>query len=236
MYKHSWHLQHWWTPSASTRNPSQSRGNNKEDTGGGVTGTGWEVTGVVANLTVGPDGCGGWAIYIRKGGASSQEALTYHGGKAPLERILVGCTTTKAPKVLAGDIGSSWNLLVPKEHRAPYSEIVLLMASLWDSPWSGQIWPMLPGTCHIVSAGSCRGIFGWASGRYQPLYHTCKKGDNYAQRHSVSLAHMWESISIIRNLLPKVCFSLPLVVGVWDFVCTRDGNLVWVLLFAMIYC
>ena len=27
------------------------------------------------------------------------------------------------------------------------------MTSPWDSPWNGQIWPALPGMCHIDSAG-----------------------------------------------------------------------------------
>ena len=63
-YKISQHLQHQWTPSASTRNIFQSRGNNKEDRGGRATETGGEVTRVVSNLTVGPDCCRGWAIYI----------------------------------------------------------------------------------------------------------------------------------------------------------------------------
>ena len=69
-------------------------------------------------------------IYVRWGGASSQEALTYHGRQGPPEGILVGCTTEEALKVLAGDSGSMGNLPVSKEHRAPYLEIALLMASL----------------------------------------------------------------------------------------------------------
>ena len=34
-------------------------------------------------------------------------------------------------------------------------------------------------------AGGCRGIFGVSFGRHQPMCHSCKKGDNYAQGRSV---------------------------------------------------
>ena len=94
-----------------------------------MTGTGGEVTRVIINPTVGPDGCGGWAIYVGWGGASSQEAPAYHGRQGPLEGILVGCTAEKALKVLTGDSGSSQDLLVPKEHGAPHLQKALLMAS-----------------------------------------------------------------------------------------------------------
>ena len=127
-----------------------------------MAGGGGEVTRVIVNPTVGPDGCRGQAIYIRWGGASSQEALTYCMRQGSLEGILVGCPTEEAPKVLTGDSGSSQDPPVPKEHRAPHSEKALLMASLQDSPRSGQVCPALPSTCHLVSAGGCRGIFGWA--------------------------------------------------------------------------
>ena len=59
------------TPITSTRNPSGSRRDHKEDCKGRVARGGGEVTTVIANLTVGPDDCGGWAIYIGWGGASS---------------------------------------------------------------------------------------------------------------------------------------------------------------------
>ena len=87
-FMQSWHLKHWWTPSTSTRNPSQSRGDKQKDRGDRATGMGEEVTGVITNPTVGPDSCGGWAIYIGLGGASLQEALTYHGGKAHWKEFL----------------------------------------------------------------------------------------------------------------------------------------------------
>ena len=104
-----------------------------------MTGTGGEVTRVVSNPTVGQDGCRGWAIYVRRGGASSKEALTYHGRQGPHEGIVVGCTNEEAPKVLTGDSFSLQDLPVSKEHGAPHLEIALLVASPQDSPRSGQI-------------------------------------------------------------------------------------------------
>ena len=44
---------------------------------------------VIANLTVGPDGCGGQTICFR-GGASQEEALPYCGRQSPPEGILQG--------------------------------------------------------------------------------------------------------------------------------------------------
>ena len=44
-------------------------------------------------------GCGCQAIYIGRGGASLQEAPTYHGRQSSPEGILAGCTTEEAPKV-----------------------------------------------------------------------------------------------------------------------------------------
>ena len=104
------------------------------DSRGRVAGGGGEVARVITNLTIGPDGCGSLAIYIGQGGASLQEAPTYHGRQGPPEGILAGCTAEETPKVLTRDSSSSWDLLVPKEHRAPYVETTLLTASLQDSP------------------------------------------------------------------------------------------------------
>ena len=72
-----------------------------------MTGTGGKVTRAIANLTVGPDGCRGWAIYVGRGGASLQEGPTYHGRQSPPEGILAGCTVEEALKVLTEDSDSS---------------------------------------------------------------------------------------------------------------------------------
>ena len=51
---------------------------------------GGEVTTVIANLTVGPDACGGQAIYIGWRGAGQEEAPTDCEKQDSLEGILEG--------------------------------------------------------------------------------------------------------------------------------------------------
>ena len=50
-----------------------------------------------------------------------------------------------------------------------------------------------------MPAGSCRNIFGQSHGRCQPLHHTCKLGDNYAQGHSVSLPHLGRESTVLKS-------------------------------------
>ena len=83
---------------------------------GREAGRGGEVTGVVTNLTVGPDGCRGWAIHVRQGRTSQKEAPTYTERQGPLEGIPEGWKGEEAPKVPTGDCGPLRDLLVPKEH------------------------------------------------------------------------------------------------------------------------
>ena len=45
-----------------------------------------KVAVIIANLTVGPDGCRGGAICFR-GGAGQEEALPYHGRQSPPEGV-----------------------------------------------------------------------------------------------------------------------------------------------------
>ena len=52
-----------------------------------------------------------------------------------------------------------------------------------------------------MPAGSCRGIYSQSHGRHLPLCHTCKKGDNYAQGHSVSLLHLEKASKILSSSL-----------------------------------
>ena len=51
-----------------------------------MAGGGGAITIVIANPTVGPDGCGGQAICLR-GGACLKEALPYHWGQGPTEGV-----------------------------------------------------------------------------------------------------------------------------------------------------
>ena len=70
---------------------------------------------IIANPTVGPDGCGGWAICFRRG-ASQEEALPYHGRQSPLEGIPQGWEGKEDQEVLAWHSCSLRDLVVPKEH------------------------------------------------------------------------------------------------------------------------
>ena len=113
---------------------------------------------------------------------------------------------------------------VPKEHGAAFLEITLLAWLVHEIALEvGKYDLYFQALHHIVSAGRCRGIFGWASGRCQPLHHTCKKGDNYAQRHSVSLVHMWRASSLLKSFSPKFVSVFLLVVGCVGF-CQYKGR------------
>ena len=94
-YKEGWRYmqrhrnpQHWWTPSSRGRTRSaHSEWAGEESGGGSKVGERWG--GHQHHLQPGlcPDGCGSWANYVGWGGASQEEALTYHGRQGSLERI-----------------------------------------------------------------------------------------------------------------------------------------------------
>ena len=68
-------------------------------------------------------------------------------------------------------------------------------------------------------AGSCRGIFGHYHGRHQPLYHTCKKGNNYAQGHSVSPPHPGRASKILKSSSKQANLLFVGCVGIFLSVC-----------------
>ena len=184
---------------------THERGGEEADGGGREVGGGSKRAGgcgkvsvVIANPTVGPDGCRGGAICFGSGGASQEEALTYHGKQSPPELIPPGWKGQEDQEVPAWHSCSLRDLAVPKEHWAPCWETPLLMISPQDSPRSWQVWLVLPREHHHMPAGSCRSTHGWSHGRCQPLCHTCKKGDNYAQRHSVSPLHLGTASKILK--------------------------------------
>ena len=158
----------------------------------------WAGSGVISNLTVGPDGCRDQAIHVRQ----QEEALTYCGRQSPMEGIPPGW------EVLTRDSGSPWDLSIPKEHRPINIGTPFFTFSLWDSHWSKQVWSALPGACYFDSAGSCRGIFGLAPGRCQPLHNPHEMCNNYAQRHTINMTYPWRASLLLKVLLPEVCFSL----------------------------
>ena len=138
------------------------------------------------------------------------------GGKPPQKEFLKAAKVKEYPEVLTRDSSSSWDLWVSKEHRAPHSETPLPTVSLWYSSWSGQVWFALPGAHYNMLAGNCRSIYSSSHGRHQPLCHTHKMGDNYAQGYSASLAHPWRA-SVLLKSSPKSVSVFLLVVGCVGF-------------------
>ena len=63
-----------------------------------MAGGGGEVTTVVANLTVGPDGCRGWAIYVGWGEPARKKLHPTVGGKAPMKEFLTAGKLKKTQK------------------------------------------------------------------------------------------------------------------------------------------
>ena len=216
------HLQQWWTPSTSTRNPSQSRGDKQKDKGGRATGRGGAVTRVGTNLTVGPDGCRGQPYMLDGEEPAHKKLWPTVGGKDPQKEFLLAALLKKTWKYQLGIVALCkicWFQKSKELHiqKLPFSWLVHEIAlEVGKSDLHFQVH-------HIVSARSCRDIFGWASGRCQPLCHTCKKGDNYAQRHSVSLAHMWRASSLLKPFFPKSVLVFLLVVGSVGF-CQYKGR------------
>ena len=51
-------------------------------------------------------------------------------------------------------------------------------------------------------------MFDWAPGRHQPMCHPCKMQHYYVQRHKTSLMYPWRASSLLKVLLPKVCYGL----------------------------
>ena len=88
-----------------------------------------KVTIIVANPTVGPDGCRGKAIYVGSGGASQEEAPTNCGGKAPQKEFLQAGKVKKTRKCQPGTVAlweiwqfqKSIELLIRK---LPFSQLV----------------------------------------------------------------------------------------------------------------
>ena len=132
------------------------------------------------------------------------------GGEEPARRKLWATVGGKAPQkefpegIVAlckiHPFHKSTDLIM---HKLPFSCLVHEIALE-----VGKIWHALPGTCHFDSAGSFRGLFGWAHGRHQPLCNPYKTYNNYAQRHIISIMYPWRVSLLLKVLLPKVCFGL----------------------------
>ena len=159
-----------------------------------------------------------WAICLR-GAACPKEALPYCQGQGPTERVPEGRAGKEAQEVLAWHSCPSRDLAVSEEHWTLNLEAPLLTASPWDSPSSGQKRPVLPGEHHHMPAGGCRGIFGVSFGRRQPMCHSCKKGNYYAQRRSVGPPHPRRASISLKSSSKQANLLLVGCVGFFSFVC-----------------
>ena len=68
-------------------------------------------------------------------------------------------------------------------------------------------------------AGGCRGIFGVSFGRRQPMRHSRKKGDNYAQGRSVGPPHPRGATIDPKSSSKQINLLVVGCVGFVSFVC-----------------
>ena len=92
------------SPIPSQEALTHKRGGEEADGGGREAGGGSKKAGgcgkisiIVNDLTVGPDGCRGWAICFGSGRASQEEAVTYHGRQSPPRRNSSRLERSKRP-------------------------------------------------------------------------------------------------------------------------------------------
>ena len=90
---------------------------------------GGEVATVIANLTVGPDSCGGWAIYVRWGKPATKKLHTTVGGKAPRKEFLTPGKLKKTQKYQSGIVALHEISQFQKSTEPPHLETSLLMFS-----------------------------------------------------------------------------------------------------------
>ena len=121
------------------------------------------------------------------------------GGKAPQKEFLQAGKVKKTRKYQPGTVAlceiwqfqKSTELLIWK---LPFSQLVHKIALE-----VGKYDLCFPREHYNMPAGSYRGIYSQSHGRCQPLHHPCEKGNNYAQRHSISLLHLGRASTIISS-------------------------------------
>ena len=172
------------------------------------------VTRVIANLTVGPIAAEARPSMLSEEELARRKLWPTVGCKAP-RRNSSRLERWRSPEGTDQGQWLSWDPSVSEKHQPFNSQTPLFMSSPWDSPWSGKIWYALPSAHHLDSAGSCRGTFGWAPGRCQPMHHPCEMLYCHAQRHSARLVYLWKPALLLKILLPRVCFSLSVGCRLW---------------------
>ena len=162
-------------------------GDGKVGWGGWTAGGGGAITIVITNPTVGPDSCEGQAICLGVGAAWRKLHPTI-GGKAPWKELLKAGKVKKTRKYRPSTVApceiwqyqKSTELLIRK---LPFSWLVHEIAKevgKRDLHFQG------------VPSYACRRLqrhFCVSFGRCQPMHHSCKKGNYYAQGYSVGPPH-----------------------------------------------
>ena len=132
------------------------------------------------------------------------------GGKAPWKEFLMARKVKKTRKYWPGTVAlweiwqfqKSTKLLIRK---LPFSQLVHEIA-------------LQVGKTDLHFQGSAI-ICGQSHGRCQPLHHTCKMGDNCAQRHSVSLPHLGRASTVLKSSSKQENLLFVGCVGFSSFVC-----------------
>ena len=210
--------QHWWTPQCQKLRRPPLRVNWRGGWQRQKDMERWGGAGVIAKLTVGPDGCGDQAIYIGWGGASQEEVPTYCGRQDPQKEFLRAGKVKKPQKYWLGmvavhDICHFQKSMDLQIWKLPFSYLVheiALEVERYDMHFQA---------CAILTAGSCEGICCWASGRCQPLHNPHEMHNHHAQRHTISMMYPWRASALLKTFSPKSVSVFLLVVGCvgWEF-------------------
>ena len=102
-----------------------------------------KVPGIIANPTVGPDGCRGWAIYIGCGGASQEEAPTDCGRQSPWKEFLQAGKVKTTRKYWPGTVAFQeiWQFQRSTElpiRKLPFSQLVCEIVGKYDLHFQGN--------------------------------------------------------------------------------------------------
>ena len=172
--------QNQWTPSAWDESPSHPAGDWEEYSSGGdleEVGRLLELlsTWLLAQMAVedGPSTSGGEEPAQRK-------LRPTIGGKALQKEFLKASKVEKPQRYWPGMMALHAICWFQKSADVLICKLIFFTSSLWYHPWSRVLWYALPDACHFDCAGSCRGIFGLAPGRYLPMHHSCKMHQHYA--------------------------------------------------------
>ena len=174
------------------------------------------------------DGCRGWAICFGRG-ACLKEVPPTIGGKAPWKEFLKAGKVKKPRKYQPGTVAlceigqyqKSTELLIRK---LPFSWLVCKIAQevgKRDMRFQGSTIICLQEAAEAFLVSLLEDI--------NPMCHSCKKGNNYAQGYSVGLPHPRRASIDLKSSSKQANLLIVGCVGFFSFVCVwfqyREGNL-----------